>query len=151
MSPTGIYRAFWALFLGAMMVLGMMRLGWSKAPLALTDRGPNSSANSILHQTLGEPRLASRIAEFMEGLPQGRPILILAAPNNTSAALTADVLSYLAWPRPAVVSTDREQWPELLLQHYDALAFCDVDPPPGAKTHSFGRALTFILFETAAE
>jgi len=89
------------------------------------------------------------------GLPRGRAVLVLAAPDDISAVLTADVISYLAWPRPVVVSFEREQSLKLLRnfrERYCAVGFCYLPPLPGPTTGtSFGPALTFILSEPNPE
>jgi hypothetical protein len=151
MSWPGILRFFWIGVLVALMAVGAPMIGKPPAALPLVDRGRDGSVNSVLNQTLGEPGLAGPIAEWLAELPRGRPVLILAAPDHLSAALTADLLSYLAWPRPAVLSTDREQSQKLLRnfrERYGALGLCYLPPPPGvvpAKT--FGPALSFLLAE----
>ncbi len=130
-------------------------LGKPQSTLPLVDRGRDSSVNSVLSQTLAESDAGVRITEWLDGLPRGRPILVVAAPDQMPAALTADLVSYLAWPRPVVVSSDREQSQKLLQnfrERYCAVGLCYVKPPPGlTNAKSFGPALTFILSEPKPE
>jgi hypothetical protein len=149
-----MYRVFWISAFVAVMTVGAPMVGKPKTAVPLVDRGRDSSVNAILLQTLGERALAPRMSEWLAGLPRGRPILLLAPPDNIAASFTADVLSYLAWPRPAVVSCEPEQ-SRLLLRNfrerYCAVGLCYLPPPPGmTKGPSFGPALTFILSESPA-
>jgi hypothetical protein len=149
------YRVFWISAFAALIAVGAPLVGKPLSTLPLVDRGRDSSVNSVLNQTLGEPELGPQISEWLAGLPRGRPVLIVAAPEQMSAALTADLISYLAWPRPVVVSCDREESKTLLRnfrERYCAVGLCYLNPPPGlAKGKSFGPALTFIVSEPKPE
>ncbi len=155
MSWSGVYRVFWISIFGALLAVGAPTIVKSKSSLPLVERGRDSSVNSVLLQTLGESEVAPRLTEWLDALPRGRPILVLAAPDHLSASITADLISYLAWPRPVVVSTDREQSQKLLRnfrEHYSAVGLCYLPSPPGLTPgKSFGPALTFILSEPPPE
>lgn len=137
------------------MAVGAPRIGKSQLAIPLVERGRDSSVNSVLLRTLGEPELAPRLTEWLAQLSRGRPILVLSAPNNAAASFTASLISYLAWPRPVVVSTDREQSQKLLRnfrENYCAVGFCYLPPLPGlAPGKSFGPLLTFVLSEPTPE
>ena len=155
MSWPGVYRVFWIIIFGALLAVGAPTIFRSKASLPLVERGPDSSVNSVLLQTLGEPALAPQLTEWLNELPRGHPILVLAAPDHLAASFTADLISYLAWPRPVVVSTGRDQSQKLLRnfrEHYSALGLCYLPPPPGVTPHkSFGAVLTFTLSQPGSQ
>lgn len=151
----GLYRGFWISALVALMAVGAPLIGKPKSTRPLVPGGRDSSVNFLLLRTLGEAELAPRITEWMAELPRGRAIFILIPPENAAAALTADLLSYLAWPRPVVVSSDREQSTRLLghfPERFCAVGLCFLPAPaalPPGK--SFGRSLQFISSEPTPE
>lgn len=127
-------------------MIGKARSHWP--PVA---GGRDSAVNTLLLRTLGQPELALDLAEWMAGLPRGRPLLILAPAESAAAVLTADLLSYLAWPRPVVVGGEREQSTKLLADfpgRFCAVGLCYLPPPAGRMPKkSFGQNLQFILSE----
>ena len=148
MSGPGIYRIFWLGVLGAVVAVGAPMVGKPAAAIRLVDHERNSSVNSILEQTLGEPGLPDRITEWLAKLTPGRPILLLAPPNNNPAAIAADTITYLAWPRPVVFSHDPEKTKQLMQgfrERYAAVGLCYMSTPPGFNQgKTFGLALRFI-------
>lgn len=148
MSWPGALRLFWISVFAAVIAVGAWKRGKLPPSLPLADRGPDSSVNSILSRTLAEADAAPRLTQWLSELPGRRPILLLVAPDQTRATLTADLVSYQAWPRPVVVSPNRQRSFELLQNapdRYCAVGFCYLDPPPGGtRLQSFGSRLTFI-------
>jgi hypothetical protein len=129
-------------------------LGKPDSTIPLLDRGRDGSVNSVLEHTLAEAHLGSRVTQWLERVPPERPILIISPHwQNRQATLAADVLSYLAWPRPARVVFGAQESIAHLAQfpaHYGAVAFCHLPPPPGfAPGTAFGPALTLVAAPSA--
>jgi len=148
MAPEVLYRAFWLILFAAIVAVGVPGLGRPDSALALHDLGRDGSVNAVLETTLNETNSSERITEWLDGLPRGKAILLVAPPNNMSAALTADLVSYLAWPRAVVISSEAERSRKLLAtarEHFGSIGFCYVAVHGGARTiKSFGPALTFV-------
>ncbi len=149
MSPLGVYRGFWIGALVALMAVGALMLGKPNSTVPLADRGRDGSVNSVLEHTLAEQHLAPRITQWLERVPPERPVLIISPDwQNRPATLVADVLSYLAWPRPAQVVFGVEESIAHLRRfpaHYGAVAFCYLRPPPGFPPGTaFGPGLTLV-------
>lgn len=146
-----LYRLFWIALFVAIATVGARTMGKQESALPLKDWGRNGSVNSVLEQTLNEPKAAERLTDWMSGLPSGRAILVITPPDNMPAAITADLISYLAWPRPVIVSSDLQKTRLLMAnarEHYCAIGVCYLQPPPQMKTSkTFGPALSFITFE----
>ena len=156
MSGIANCRVFWLGIFAVLMAVGGPRIGKPESALRLVDYGRDSSVNTVLEQTLGEPGMADAITEWLAKLPAGRPILVVALPNQMAGAMTADMVSYLAWPRPAVVSMDAEQSKQLMKgfrERYAAVCLCYMPPPPPSFPQGklFGPALRFIPTEPVAE
>ncbi len=148
MSWPGAYRLFWISAFIALVAVGASERSKHQAPSWLDDYGRNSSVNTILSRTLKEADVAPRVEQWLSELPRGRPILMLIAKNQGSAILTADLVSYLAWPRPVVLVSNPEQSLALLRnarERFCAVGFSGLDVPPDVTgKQSFGSALTFI-------
>ncbi len=154
MSGIAIQRIFWLGCFLAIAVVGAPKIGRSTAALPLVDHGSNSSVNTLLEQTLGEPEMPEAIASWLARLPPGRPILLVAPRTDMSAALRADTVSYLAWPRPVEVAKNPQEASVLMRQTPDrfaAVGFCSAPPPENFKGKRFGPALWFISKEPVAE
>ena len=155
MSGTLLYRVFSVGGVAALMAVGAPRLGKPPSALPLVDHGRDSSVNTVLQQTLDQPEAARAISEWLARLPEGRPILVVAPPKHMAAAITADTVSYLAWPRPVVVSTDPEQTKDLMKgvrERFAAVGLCYMSAPPGfTQGKLFGPALRFIPSEPVPE
>jgi hypothetical protein len=112
--------------------------------------GRDGSVNTVLEQTLYEPKVAERLTDWLSGLPSGRAILVITPSDNMPAAITGDLISYLAWPRPVVISSDLQKTKSLLAnarERYCAIGVCYLPPPPQARiSKTFGPALSFISF-----
>ncbi len=134
---------------------GVPKLGKASSGLPLVDHGPDSSTNTLLEQTLDQPGMPAAIHAWLDKLPVGKPILVIAPPNNMPAALTADTISYLAWPRPVVVSKTTEETRELMKtarERFVAVGFCYFPAPPGVtQGKTFGPALRFISSQPLPE
>jgi hypothetical protein len=148
-----LYRVFSLGAVAALIAVGAPRLGRPPAALPLVDHGRDSSVNTVLQQTLDQPEAAREITQWLAKLPAGRPILVVAAPEQPaltmSAAITAQAISYLAWPRPVVMSTDSEEAKGLMKgfrERYAAVGLCHMPPPPPGFPQGklFGPALRFI-------
>jgi hypothetical protein len=148
MTLERIYRVFWIAVFVTIIAVGVPTVAHPDSALPLRDFGRDGSVNSVLENTLNEANASEQITEWLGGLPRGRAILVVAPPNNMSAALTADLVSYLAWPRAVVVTSEPEKTRRLLAtarEHFCAIGLCYVAPPDGTKvSKSFGPALTFI-------
>ena len=146
-----LYRLFWIGVFVSIAAVGIPTMGKPESALGLKDCGRDGSVNTVLEQTLDEPKAAERLTEWMSGLPSGRAILVITPPDNMSAAITADLISYLAWPRPVVISSDLQKAKALMVNargHYSAIGVCYLQPPPQMKiSKTFGPALSFITFE----
>lgn len=145
------YRSFWIAVFAAIVAVSVPTFGRPDSALEPKDFGRDGSVNSVLEQTLNVPKASEQITQWLAQLPAGRPILIIAPPDNMPAAITADLVSYLAWPRPVDVSSDSEKSRKLLATargHYCAVGLCYLHPPGRAPiSKSFGEALTFISME----
>lgn len=139
----------------AIVAVGVGSLGKPDSALALKEYGRDSSVNTVLEQTLNETDASAKITEWLATLPPGRSILVLAPPNNMPAAITQDLISYLAWPRRVEVSSDPHKMRELLAnasERYCAVGLCYMEPPPRARvSKQFGPALTFIATEAGGQ
>lgn len=144
----------------AVIAVGLPRVGKPPSALPLVDHGRDSSVNTILQQTLDEREAAGAITQWLAKLPAGRPILVIATPGDPSqkmaAAVTADTISYLAWPRPVTVTIEPEEARKLMQgfrERYAALGLCYMPPPPPnfPQGKLFGPALRFIPSEPVAE
>jgi len=155
MSGQVIHRIFWLSVFAAIMAVGAPMVGKPASALRLVDYGRDSSVNTVLAQTLGEPGMADAITQWLRKLPGDRPILVVAPPRQMPAAITADIVSYLAWPRPVVVSTDTEESRNLMKgfrERYAAVGLCYMSAPPGVtKGKLFGPALRFVPTEPLPE
>ena len=144
-------RLFWIGVFAAIAAVGAPMMGKPESALPLKDNGRDGSVNTVLEQTLNEPKAAERLTDWMSGLPNGRAILMITPPDNMPAAITADLISYLAWPRPVVISSDMQKTRTLMAsarEHFCAVGVCYLQPPPQAKiSKTFGPALSFISFE----
>jgi hypothetical protein len=155
MSATAIQRALVLACFLAVVAAGIPRLGKATSGLPLVDHGRNSSVNTVLEQTLGEPGMPDAIRAWLAKLPPGRPILVVAAPNNMPADITADSVSYLAWPRPVVVGSKPEEIRALMSgarERFAAVGFCYLSAPPGiTQGKLFGPALRFLPSQPVPE
>lgn len=160
MSPALLHRVLSLSFVAAVIAVGAPKIGRPPAALPLVDHGRDSTVNTILEQTLDQREAAAAITQWLAKLPEGRPILVIAAPQDPAqtmvAALTADTISYLAWPRPVVVSIDADEGRKLMSgfrERFAAVGLCYMPPlppsfPPGKL---FGPALRFIPSEPVPE
>jgi hypothetical protein len=160
MSGHSLYRVLSLGCVGAVMAVGVPKVGKPPSALPLVDHGSDSTVNTILQQTLDEREAAGAIEQWLAKLPAGRPILIVAAPKDPvqkmPAAMTADTISYLAWPRPVVITTEMEEARGLMQgfrERYAAIGLCYMPPPPPSFPPGklFGPALRFIPSEPVAE
>lgn len=144
-------RVCWFVALAALIAVGVPYIGHPSLAIPLRDRGRDSSVNSILQHTLGEPNLADRLTQWLHDLPPGEAVLVLAPPEQMDAALTANLISYLAWPRPVYVSAEPDRSRQLMQNYrdrYAAVGLCYLTPPPGLKIDkSFSPALGFITVD----
>jgi len=147
-----LYRLFWLGAFATIVAVSAPTFGRPKSAVALEDFGRDGSVNSTLDQTLGEEKCAERITTWLEGLPPGRAILLVADANNNRAGVTADLIPYLAWPRPVIVSYDPQKAGREFAGargRYCAVGFCYFMPPQGAPmSKSFGPALSFVAFDS---
>jgi hypothetical protein len=147
-----IYRAIWLGAFGSIVAISARDFGRPKSAVALDDRGRNGSVNSVLEVALGEKKCAERIGLWLDELPRGRSVLLVADPKNNRAGVTADLIPYLAWPRPVVVCYDLPNAAARLASGRDrfcAVGFCCVMPPEGSViSKSFGPALAFTNLDS---
>ena len=146
-----LYRSFWIAVFAAIAAVSVPTFGKPDSALEPKDFGRDGSVNSVLEQTLDVPKASEAITKWLAQLPPGKPILIVAPPDNMPAAITADLVSYLAWPRPVDVSSDPARSRTLLGSargHYCAVGLCYMSPPARAPiSKTFGPALSFIVLE----
>src|SRR5690349_5929658 len=130
---SAFFRVFWLCAVLALMVAGASKLGKPPTALPLVDRSRDSSINTVLEQTLGEAHVAGAITDWLAKLPEGKEILVLSPPDNMGAAITADAISYLAWPRPVVMSAKPEEMRALMStrDRFAAVGLCYMQAPPG--------------------
>src|SRR5712671_1799995 len=69
----------------------------SKTAFAL---GPMVAVEMHADYGAGRPGALAELAPVLARLPQGTPIIVFHAETNTRGWMVADVLRYLAWPRP---------------------------------------------------
>jgi hypothetical protein len=160
MSSAVFHRVLSLGCVAAVIAVGLPKVGKPPSALPLVDHGRDSSVNTILQQTLDQPEAARAITQWLAKLPEGRPILVIAAPidpkQKMAAAVTADTISYLAWPRPVVVANEAEEARKLMpgfRERFAALGLCYMPPPPPSLPQGklFGPALRFIPSEPVAE
>jgi len=155
MSAIALQRALVLACFLAVVGAGLPQLGKATSGLPLVDHGRNSSVNTVLEQTLGEPGMPDAIRAWLAKLPAGQPILVVVPLNNMSADITADSVSYLAWPRPVMVGKKPEEIRALMngaRERFAAVGFCYLSAPPGiTQGKLFGPALRFLPSQPVPE
>ncbi len=122
------------------------------AQIALTSRSALSSVDSVLFQTLGQPAASERILSWLSASVDSRPLLVMLAPGNPGANQTAELISYLAWPRPVdlmiVPASVKERYVEAAQgRKYAGVCFCSLHVAPDPRTGiGIGPALTCASF-----
>jgi hypothetical protein len=143
-------RFLWIGIYLAIAAVGVRKFGKPESALPLTNYGRSSSTDTVLEQTLNVPQASQKIAEWLDTLPREKTILVIAPRDNMPAAITADLISYLAWPRPVIVNSDPAKTRGLLADgrdKYGAIGWCYLQPPPLKISKTFGPALIFTTME----
>ncbi len=153
-----IYRFGWLVAVITMFGLGFTQKNSASRPRALTDRGSDSGVNTSL-AALGardQVNLSQRIIAWLDCIPTHRPLLIVGAPKNVAAAGTAQLISYLAWPRPVLISCGDLEESAIHLrdfpEKYGAVALCHLTTSAKPENSTdFGPALTLIAPEEISQ
>jgi len=146
------YRLFWIGAFVSIIAVALPKFGAPGSAVPLDDYGRNGSVNSVLNRVLDQPHCAESIAAWLNALPPGRGVLVIAQPNSNPASLASDLIPYLAWPRVVTITSDLQTAAAEMHSapdRYCAIGFCYVSPPPGMPVaKSFGPALSFVTLHS---
>ncbi|MEA3213813.1 MAG: hypothetical protein QOE70_6870 [Chthoniobacter sp.] len=142
-------QTIWCLAFAAFVAVGTRGIWRPGGGFPLKSCGRQGSVDSILEKTLGRPDLEPALSAEIGRLPSGDALLILAPPGKASAGLVAEVVAYLAWPRPVTLVIEPVHLSAASLlpmrERFAAVVLCEVPAPDSFPAgHAFGPALTLI-------
>jgi hypothetical protein len=148
-------RGVLAIFFGAFVTFGL--LGVRNVPFHphVTQPGAFSSMDSDLAIALGVERGSARVLTSLKSLEADRPLIVFY--SGEPSAKVAQIISVLAWPRPAwlmelPLENADEVLAEALARNPKGIFFAGVLTVPGLGNETgIGHGLTLVTREELAQ